>query len=229
MDSLFEKITLYDVLGYLFPGALFEMIIILAYIVEQYGMGKMKEVSEICESAGKISGYIPVMLIISGYCLGIIISEFSVMIDSIIKDFLKTEKPEKHNCGITEETLKKALIKAKVCNEQEINEILKQQKSDLQSIYGGAMYGMIQNDENYKRIHNYGSSQLMYRNVSCTLFLGGIYMLWRIISLHLYGIEEFILGMIYLSMTVVVYNRYRKTGQRKAEYVRVWFVEKYGE
>ena len=205
------------------------MIIIVAYTVEQYSVGKMSELSQICEKAEKIKGYIPVMLIITGYCLGIIISEFSIMIDSQIKNFFKTEKPEMHTCGISEETLKKALINAKVYSKQEVKTSLRRKKGDLQSIYGGTMYGMIQNDENYKRIHNYGSSQLMYRNLACALFLGGIYILWRIITLRLYGIEEFILGIIYSSMTAVVYNRYRKTGQRKAEYVRIWFVEKYGE
>lgn len=237
MQSLLEKITLYDILGYLFPGTVFETILAFTYIAERYYLGKKNELICMGKMLDHVQSYIPALIIISGYLLGIIISELSDVLDKILTTaikkiskvkFLKFLSLKENEYGITEEILKRALINSGICTENEINSTLQiNENKTLQDLYGRTMYGMLQNDEKYKRIHNYGSGQLMNRNLSYTLIFAGVYIVCRIIVLKISVVRIFLFGLFYLVMIYAVYKRYRKMSNRKSEYVRIWFVEKY--
>lgn len=239
MQSLLEKITLYDILGYLFPGTLFETILIFTYITEKYYLGEKNKLICMGKMLNKVQSYIPVLIIISGYLLGIIISELSDVLDKILTSVIKRIFEEdlfeclslkENEYGITKKILKKALINSGICIEKEMNDILKSNvEKTLQEIYGRTMYGMLQNDEKYKRIHNYGSGQLMNRNLAYVLIFDGVYIVYRIIMLKVFSWRIVVFGLFYLAMIYAVYKRYRKMKNRKSEYVRIWFVEKYKE
>ena len=51
MGSMLEKITLYDILGYLLPGCLLETIVCLEYMLEKWVLadGVMERIKEILE------------------------------------------------------------------------------------------------------------------------------------------------------------------------------------
>lgn len=47
------------------------------------------------------------------------------------------------------------------------------QNTDLLN-YLPMIYGTVQSDEKYKRLHNYASSETMYKNLTAAVLLGGI-------------------------------------------------------
>ena len=190
MQSVREKITLYDILGYLFPGVLFEIIIGGIHWLEMFRLQKIWDLIQIVKIANELKIYITVIVIISGYCLGILISEISFIIyKKILKNIRIVKKNKEQNTsGVTEESLEKALIKFGI-SKIELDKV-KTTTTHLQKEYGKIMYGVIQSDEKYRRIHNYASSELMYRNLSCVLLIGSFWMLIHIKGLGYYACME---------------------------------------
>ena len=71
--------------------------------------------------------------------------------------------------------LKKAILNTGLVEKQELERrLLAKGTKDSQKIYGNLMYALLQHDEKYKRIHNYGSGKLMYRNLCGAMVVGGI-------------------------------------------------------
>ena len=80
MGSILEKITLYDILGYLLSGCFLEIIICLEYILEKWIStdGMLMQQKEALE---QFNSFFIVAFIVGGYCLGLILSEGSMLIN----------------------------------------------------------------------------------------------------------------------------------------------------
>ena len=80
MESILEKITLYDILGYLLSGCFLEIIICLEYILEKWIStdGMLMQQKEALE---QFNSFFIVAFIVGGYCLGVILSEGSMLIE----------------------------------------------------------------------------------------------------------------------------------------------------
>lgn len=102
MESILEKITLYDILGYLLSGCFLEIIICLEYILEKWIStdGMLMQQKEALE---QFNSFFIVAFIVGGYCLGVILSEGSMLIN---KKLGYENKIEYDNRAITDEILK---------------------------------------------------------------------------------------------------------------------------
>ena len=224
MGSILEKITLYDILGYLLSGCFLEIIICLEYILEKWIStdGMLMQQKEALE---QFNSFFIVAFIVGGYCLGVILSEGSMLIN---KKLGYENKIEYDNRAITDEILKKAILNTGLVEKQELERrLLAKGTKDSQKIYGNLMYALLQHDEKYKRIHNYGSGKLMYRNLCGAMVVGGIYIIYRIFRMKWFHIWVIVCGIIYILGIRVLHSRYKKYCAKSQEYVRVWFAEKY--
>lgn len=199
--ELLQKVTLYDLLGYALPGG------VVVGLCGWHGIFGEIEYTEL-----------PVALLfavwfVAGYILGIIISEVTdriVFIDNKSEDFF--DKLCK-NYGIEQTELEAALKEAGILNANQTVEKLK----DLGQ-YSGQIYSRVQIDPKYNRLHNYGSGELLYRNMALVsliaVLLGSFYRNIPEIVLAVLGVVCFIL-------------RYMRFSERKEGYTLCWFLDKY--
>lgn len=219
MGSVIEKITLYDILGYMLPGGLLEIIIGSEYLMEQYIQEKTKRVSRIIDYDGSYK-----MVIAVAYCAGIVISE---IFERIIRQIFGEYTIRKSDSGISEETLKKALKNSGMVTDGELRNAQKLSVYNLQKEYGMLMFGEIQNEKQYQRIHNYASGKTMYLNLFGAMAIGGIYIIIHLIILKTLGLKELVYGVIYAGAMIAFLCRYFTFKRKQEEYTRIWFVEKY--
>lgn len=149
--ELLQKITLYDILGYTFPGCT------LLYIWNYSEIGKAKQ----------DSFFFIGMFLVLGYLLGIVISEAgTVLCDSLEGTFNKDlSKMEKTPLDVIE----KAFLKAGLISVTYTGfswEVVKERFPEI--------YADIQADKNYSRIHNYASAELLYKNMAFVSLICGI-------------------------------------------------------
>lgn len=207
MSNIIEKITLYDLLGYTIPGTILLSVCGYVYLVS---IGQ--EVSFFVRYRN-YTGYLMAALIILGYVIGIAMSEITYCVAEKIKNdkwFNSKNKIEK--IGYT--TIAKALKRAGMIQDENVI-------SNFETLenYIKYMYGIIQVDSKYARLHNYASSELICRNMSFVAFTCGIaiYFVVRECTVIICGI---ILTGAYMC-------RWRKQYWAKKFYTVSWFVEKY--
>ncbi len=231
MENLLEKITLYDLLGYMFPGCILNLIIIV---------GASQQYSGMVEKVYKdYEGGIVFAFFIISYLTGILLSEISASIISLCDKYIKKERklPRKkcwigrllgkikidertggiEGTGISEKELAAALVNSGLAEGQDkINE-----KIEMQGwlLYRKYMYGIIQSDEKYRRIHNYASIPVFCKNATTALIVG-------ILVLLLYGNRSYILMAILLLAAVVFAKRGFRFKKKTDMYTIVWFVDK---
>lgn len=92
--------------------------------------------------------------------------------------------------------------------------------------YLPAIYGIVQSDETYKRIHNYASSETMYKNLSAAVFFGGLIEILYLIHRVQAGWSWGIIAVLLLS-TALLMHRYYRFKIKKYAYSLIWFIEKY--
>ena len=224
MGSMLEKITLYDILGYLLPGCLLETIVCLEYMLEKWVLadGVLERIKEILE---QFNSFFVVAFIIGGYCLGLILSECSAWAN---RKLGYENKIKYDNRAITDDVLKKAILSTGLVEKKELERRLRTKNiKNPQVIYGTLMYALLQHDEKYKRIHNYRSGKLMYRNLCGAMVIGGLYVICRIVKMKWFYIWMLFCGVIYVVGIGFLHSRYKKYCAKSQEYARVWFVEKY--
>lgn len=226
MDNLFEKITLYDILAYAFSGFIF-------LLITGYGKWKSLPLSGGTEEEQNLPIFCIVLL---SYFMGILLSELSSMVMHMcivlksrsydrFRSLLpfrgrvnykrgKSEDIGIFGSGVPEETVIGALIKAKV---EKSPERIKEKGIEN---YVSYMYGIIQVSPEYKRIHNYASAFVLYKNLSAAvcagsfiLFLNGRFT-WR------EAMAAAIALMLLISRTI----RFNK---KKIKYTVIWFVDKF--
>lgn len=206
MSGILEKITLYDILGYFFPGCFFMLMLAFGYREETLRI------------MGEWSGhetFLRFAFLLAAYLVGIALSEitqwghllFQKIRDRICKD----------TCGI--EMATEALVKSRICqNEQEVRDTIAR---DSGRRYMRKMYGMIQNGAEYKRIHNYASAFVLYKNMAGAIIMGELF--WRIYGADI-ARRWFVCG-IFASVLLVV--RSYRFACKKDEYTVAFFMDKF--
>ena len=207
MESTLQKITLYDILGYLLPGSAFLILVL-------YGMGEEK-LSVFLGQWADDQGVLYFAFFVAAYLVGIVLSEIMRWIWPVIRKLYK-KRPE---TGLSDEEIAEALKKSGKLEGK--GEIKRKVREDLDSYYMQYMYGIIQKSEDNKRIHNYASAQVLYKNVSGALFLGALF---SIIFGH--GAAIWLYAACFF-MSIVFLIREARFEQKKNKYTVIWFVEKY--
>lgn len=209
MDSIFEKVTLYDILGYMLPGSLIMLTIVCVMVINQGT--SINQLGDLMSLYDKLSGIFWYGFLLLSYLCGILLSEISRMLKpaitfvwSKVKEATKrkkqnaSEKPaedrnemDRKNYPVSAEAITAALKNAKVIADGNGEEDIEKHIS--------YMYGVIQSDKNYKRIHNYASAEVMYKNMAFAVFISaGIF-----------------------------WHRHKRFCKKKQDYAISWFVEKY--
>lgn len=209
MDSVLEKITLYDILGYLFPGCVLLLICLFGIKADWTG--------EYLEQWKDSTGIVYFAFFLASYLLGIVLSEMTEWVLCLFRKM-------KHKSHIMSDTFMDQLaaaLKKSGVKEQE-NDIREKLRHNGEKEYMYYMYGMIQSSSEYKRIHNYASAYILYKNMTAALITG-------MILLHCTtGIGIGLccgLGLIIFLLLVRSYRFNRK----KERYTIIWFMKMFSE
>ena len=163
MNSIIEKITLYDFFGYLIPGSVF-MSLLLVRLIQELGSDGLTDLKD-------FKSQLTVLFLLWSFLSGLILSELArVISDFSDKRGLKDRyvNSVKKTANIDGSMLKEAIKKSKLVENGDLI-----QNTDLLN-YLPMIYGTVQSDEKYKRLHNYASSETMYKNLTAAVLLGGI-------------------------------------------------------
>lgn len=210
MDSVFEKITLYDLFAYFVPGVIFMCLTCVSFMPEIF-------VHYVPAAWDGMTGYVVFVFLIFSYVLGIAISSLTEFLCRKI-----FRKPEE----IDETGLKRALLNSGL-QPDEITGIGEGKQPTPQNI-ALYIYADIQSDSNYKRIHNYTSSENLYRNLFGAFLMSGL-LTGLLGSLEDWAMLE---QMTYLYvweavMAIIFLFRWKRFRKKKMEYAVRWFVGKY--
>ena len=205
MEKFIEKFTFYDILGYGLPGFLF--LVIFFWIV--YPCPAIIGLKSIITNEG-----IFVLAVLTfSHVLGSVFSD--------LRHFLKYLKWMKVENPLQEKVLVEAEKRSNIIDESDITAV-GEQISDKEI---RKMYGDLQADEKYNRIHNYGSVEVMCKNVSVALFYDALFaVLCGIISCNCPKIAACIPLIVFGGMMV---HRAKRFERKKKEYTIIWFMEKY--
>ena len=221
MDSLVEKITLYDVMSYFIPGFLCSTLLVFGLVPEllTHNLG----------AYDKYVGYMTFTFLILSYVAGIAISDMArCLCDVLSKTFLDKKFSGWNDINKDNENLKKALLKSGMSREK-IHPDGNESFGDKQEIMDW-IYADIQIDPQYKRIHNYASSESMYKNISMAFLIAVIVqlVLYPILGFSPWSgrikvfmvLTEFVMAVIFLS-------RWKTFENKKKAYAYMWFMGKY--
>lgn len=211
MNSIIEKVTLYDFFGYFVPGLTFVSFIFMALIdkTDEFVLTLFKNYSSICWMATVLAGFI----------FGIILSEIARILSDLIDSLQKSKyaKIVLTKLKIDIRTIGYALEKGGLSGSADA--VTENNFTD----YLLGMYGSIQVEEKYKRIHNYSSSVMMYKNLSVAILIGG--------AMFFYIVQDWSRKsiIIWIIAVVILVHRYSRIKVRKDVYTIVWFVDKYSK
>lgn len=218
MDSVFEKITLYDLLGYMVPGSLFLILLYYGYCpnLEKGDLNLYEE----------YKGIISVCCVIGSYVCGIAISEIARWILTGIGHLLgkcccipgTVNGYDKLERDIGTEIIKSALQNSHLV---EINSGI---TGNIVGKYWNVMYSDIQSDADYKRIHNYASAATMYKNMAFALLGGGV---WASILRQPLQKDEITVSCVLLFCVIIFVVRWARFEKKKERYAVMWFVKKH--
>lgn len=214
MDSVFEKITLYDILGYLLPGSVLMLLLL-------FGTGP-EAILGYLEKWSLENGFLYFVFFLASYLVGIALSELMTRVwkyasrvrsrlfkgrNGNRKRIEENYSPEQiavglHKMGIEDGATDPTTI-----------------VTDFRQRYMRQIYGVIQGKEDYKRIHNYASAYVLYKNVTGALGIGTIYILINTGRSYL----MFCMTCLFLAMVFAV--RAERFQNKKEDYAIVWFME----
>lgn len=213
MDKVFEKITLYDILGYGFPG-IFMMSIMYALFYKMVP-------SSVYDAMKDNDIIVLVMMIIFGHITGLLLSELSKT--KMLKHFFsgnQSDRLKKYGDYVINKSLGRSGLST-----------LKNWSDEDKENY---MYSIVQVDQAFSRIHCYSSAEVMSRNASIACFLGCFAVFFRpfiygynqsITSLscfkHLLALFLLFCGFIFLK------ERSKRFAKKKKDYAVKWFIMKY--
>lgn len=215
MNSIIEKITLYDFFGYLIPGSVF-MSLLLVRIIQELGSDGLTDLKD-------FKSQLTVLFLLWSFLSGLILSELArVISDFVDKRGLKDRyvNSVKKAANIDESMLKEAIKKSKLVENGDLI-----QNTDLLN-YLPMIYGTVQSDEKYKRLHNYASSETMYKNLTAAVLLGGIPEILFLPQKLQCGIIAGIV-VVWILSVILLMRRYYRFRIKKSTYSLIWFIEKY--
>lgn len=125
-------------------------------------------------------------------------------------------------CKNAENFLKKKMISAleNFGVSSSTSEIEDNINNKSEKYYMPYMYGTIQSCPEYKRIHNYKSAQVMYKNLALVLIAGGFVMWSNHIANDCIYMGSFLLGGLFMV-------RGYKFSKKTEKYTVIWFVDKF--
>lgn len=215
MNSIIEKITLYDFFGYLIPGSVF-MSLLLVRIIQELGSDGLTDLKD-------FKSQLTVLFLLWSFLSGLILSELArVISDFVDKRGLKDRyvNSVKKAANIDESMLKEAIKKSKLVENGDLI-----QNTNLLN-YLPMIYGTVQSDEKYKRLHNYASSETMYKNLTAAVLLGGIPEILFLPQKLQCGIIAGIV-VVWILSVILLMRRYYRFRIKKSAYSLIWFIEKY--
>ena len=215
MNSIIEKITLYDFFGYLIPGSVF-MSLLLVRLIQELGSDGLTDLKD-------FKSQLTVLFLLWSFLSGLILSELArVISDFVDKRGLKDTyvNSVKKAANIDGSMLKEAIKKSKLVENGDLI-----QNTDLLN-YLPMIYGTIQSDEKYKRLHNYASSETMYKNLTAAVLLGGIPEILFLPQKLQCGIIAGIV-VVWIFSVILLMRRYYRFRIKKSAYSLIWFIEKY--
>lgn len=225
MSGLIEKITLYDLLGYALPGSI--LLGAAAFICMKIN-GNIQSMYSMYKEA---LGYFFMVLLVLGYVTGMLIAEITDWMIQFFKEslFLDTEQyfREKNlNYVQIEQTLKKAGYLKNGDRILGADEVIK---------YLPSMYGNIQSDAKYNRLHNYASSKLIDKNMAFVSYsvsmLIFVMTVWKRYGSMFMPDLDLLLALMATAGLIITGNLFRRRWKRMYLktyfYAVVWFTEKY--
>ena len=215
MSSIIEKITLYDFFGYLIPGSLFTSLLCFRGI-QEFGNSITEELSE-------YKSEFLLLFFLWAFLFGLLLSEAARIIADLIERKCLTDRYVSRiraTANIDLVILGTVIQKSGLADNAVID------KDAALERYLPAIYGVVQSDEKYKRIHNYASSETMYKNLSAAVLFGGLIEIVYLVQRYQGG---WILGIItvWVLSTVLLVHRYYRFRNKKYAYSLIWFTEKY--
>lgn len=215
MNSIIEKITLYDFFGYLIPGSVF-MSLLLVRLIQELGSDGLTDLKD-------FKSQLTVLFLLWSFLSGLILSELArVISDFVDKRGLKDTyvNSVKKAANIDGSMLKEAIKKSKLVENGDLI-----QNTNLLN-YLPMIYGTVQSDEKYKRLHNYASSETMYKNLTAAVLLGGIPEILFLPQKLQCGIIAGIV-VVWILSVILLMRRYYRFRIKKSAYSLIWFIEKY--
>lgn len=220
MDSMLEKITLYDIMSYFIPGFLCLALLVFSLFPE---LPKLTS-----DTYNDWKGYIGFTFLIFSYVMGIAISSIARYLCEKVFDCFENTKVSE-NSGMID-TLKRALENSGISS-KDIKTNSCDERDSLAKKYNRWIYADIQADPKYKRIHNYASSESMYKNISFAFLLAAVLplILHFIFDYQLVtgGKELFFMVIMEIILFLIFLLRWKRFEQKKREYAINWFMEKY--
>lgn len=228
MESILEKITLYDILGYFFPGSIFLIIILFG--------GMQEETFGLMERWSNHMAVLYLAFVFAGYLAGVLLSELNEFIQFVCKRLISVIRESRlakkkfmarilENGSQTTEMifffqnqLAKALVMSGCCEDEKTIKKKFQNKEGI--CYKKYIYGIIQGSQDYKRLHSYASACVMYKNIAMGILADSLILYFRF---HIN--EWFCVGGILVSVLLSI--RGRRFMEKKNQYALIWFMEKY--
>lgn len=213
MGNLLEKITLYDILGYTLPGCV--LLLLLLGMDTEYVFIFLGEWND-------HMGVLYFLFFLAAYLSGIVLSELADTAIAIRKK-VKPPAPAKweRDAGLSRRVAR-ALKKSGYCEAEgtETEETIANTIAahGLEE-YMGYIYGSIQIGTEYRRLHDYASAYVLYKNLAAAFVIGtGVLFVskgWN------FGI--LISGVILAALMIKRSIHFCRT---KNKYAVVWFLDK---
>lgn len=225
MSGFIEKITLYDLLGYAVPGSIFLGMWGVIYVMIK---GNPDDLYRTYKDS---IGFLLTVLLVLGYVVGMLISEFTDILLKVAEGSLSFDlKQDLRNKKLNERQVEKALKKAGYMKQED-----QIQSMDDVELYFSSMYGDIQSDAKYSRLHNYASSKLIYKNMSFVSFCGVFTVLFLYNAKHSgmmflldRDMQQFLIAVgIFCVSGCLFFRRWKRMNEKTHFYTAVWFIEKY--
>lgn len=165
MNNFFEKTTLYDWQGYMIPGTLCVVMFGLCFFETSIRNILSDDVFK------DYTLYLVLLILVVGYIVGICLTQIGeIVFAGVEKLSAKIAEGKKYGRigyeNIGYENIKKALLQAKVIDSDTVID-----SEEKVSWYMGYIYGEIQTNPCYMRIHNYASMELTCKNLSIAILV----------------------------------------------------------
>lgn len=245
MEAVVEKVTLYDVLGYGFPGFLMLFILLTDFInvIPDTTINLVKDQS----------GIFVVAVIVVSHIVGVLLSESSKTV-LLLKGLIVQKIPAlgtpsqllskfKKWLGLTPGPAsqdKKAIFLEKTLesvNKEDLQTALLNSGSSYDINDERAadyIYSVIQVDPEFSRIHSYASAKVFSRNSAMACLIGGVLNLALCVLRWLKWFDngyrcrfQLLAAIVLFACSLLMFERSITFGKKKIFYACNWFIFKY--